>query len=562
MSTVVRAVLCVYLCAAIVVASGCRKQSRDADAEKRTLESLGYLGAAPVSQHEMAREGVMLLEPERVAPGITVVCHFNSDSCDFVDMAGQVRHTLDLSPDKQDPRAVTVLEPYDQTDFIMMAGVHLHRIEWSGKIKWILRDDEVAFHHDVAVLEDGNVAVLYASERWIEHRGTKIPIFDNGIAIVHPDGSFEKRLSFYDTLAGDVSAERLDEIRAGMADKTLSKPKSGAWSTEAARFAGSGNATDVFHSNGLTIAPADTRLWKKGDFVVSFGTLGGHGGVYVLDRETAQVRWGYREVDWPHSPEALADGRILLFDNGHKRGYSRVIEIDPASKKVAREYKSHSPLFFSPTKGGAQLLPNGNYLVTESDSGHLFEVTREGEIVWDYWNLLQKDKQQERVPYRGVIYRAWRALPGDSTRVAALAQLANQYAGDGKAALQPIRVETPRVAMGKAWPEAAHGEAFLSFTFTEANGTIEYSGSATSLPAGDYQVAISREVECRGVPKQQRETLADFGGFRSNGQPMTLQGRVKGSAPQGGMAALLDHTVLIKDKESEVVACGVLFGTH
>jgi hypothetical protein len=554
--------MCVHLGAAILVAAGCRKQSRDEDADKKALESLGYLSAAPVSEHEMAREGVMVLEPDRVAPGITVVCHFNSDSCDFVDMSGQVRHTLDLSPGKDDPRAVTVLEPYDQTDFIMMAGVQLNRIDWSGSIKWTLRDDEVAFHHDVAVLEDGNVAVLYASERWIEHRGTKIPIFDNGIAIVHADGSFEKKLSFYDTLAGDVSAELLDQVRAGLADKTLAKPKSGAWSTEAARYASSGNATDVFHANGLTISPADTSLWKKGDFVVSFGKLGEHGGVYVLDRQTAQVRWSYREVDWPHSPETLPDGRILLFDNGHKRGYSRVIEIDPASKKVAREYQSRSPLFFSPTKGGAQLLPNGNYLVTESDSGHVFEVTREGEIVWDYWNLLQKDKQQERVPYRGVIYRAWRALPGDSTRVTALGRLSNEYSGDAKAALQRIRVETPRVAVGRSWPEAPLGEAFLNLTFTESNGTVEYRGTATALPAGDYRVVVSNEVECRGVPKQQRQTLADFGGFRANGQSTTLQGSVQGSAPESGLAALLEHTVLILGSDSAVVACGFLFGTR
>src|SRR6059036_3002382 len=31
-----------------------------------------------------------------------------------------------------------------------------------------------------------------------------------------------------------------------------------------------------------------------------------------------------------------------------------------------------------------QRLPNGNTLITESSFGRLFEVTREGEIVWEY----------------------------------------------------------------------------------------------------------------------------------------------------------------------------------
>jgi hypothetical protein len=36
--------------------------------------------------------------------------------------------------------------------------------------------------------------------------------------------------------------------------------------------------------------------------------------------------------------------------------------------------------------GSAQRLPNGNTLITESAFGRVFEVTKEGEIVWDYVN--------------------------------------------------------------------------------------------------------------------------------------------------------------------------------
>jgi hypothetical protein len=32
----------------------------------------------------------------------------------------------------------------------------------------------------------------------------------------------------------------------------------------------------------------------------------------------------------------------------------------------------------------AEVLPNGNTLITESDNGRAFEVTREGEIVWEF----------------------------------------------------------------------------------------------------------------------------------------------------------------------------------
>jgi hypothetical protein len=36
--------------------------------------------------------------------------------------------------------------------------------------------------------------------------------------------------------------------------------------------------------------------------------------------------------------------------------------------------------------GSAQRLPNGNTLITEASFGRFFEVTKEGEIVWDYVN--------------------------------------------------------------------------------------------------------------------------------------------------------------------------------
>jgi hypothetical protein len=57
--------------------------------------------------------------------------------------------------------------------------------------------------------------------------------------------------------------------------------------------------------------------------------------------------------------------------------------------------------FFSPAISGAQRLTNGNTLICEGGPGHdtfggvgrLFEVTREGEIVWEF-----------RTPYRGIVH--------------------------------------------------------------------------------------------------------------------------------------------------------------
>jgi hypothetical protein len=43
-----------------------------------------------------------------------------------------------------------------------------------------------------------------------------------------------------------------------------------------------------------------------------------------------------------------------------------------------------NPRFFSTNISGAQRLPNGNTLITAGAGGRMFEVTREGAIVWEY----------------------------------------------------------------------------------------------------------------------------------------------------------------------------------
>ena len=120
--------------------------------------------------------------------------------------------------------------------------------------------------------------------------------------------------------------------------------------------------------------------------------------------------WGPGELDGPHMPTLLDDGRLLVFDNGTDRDHSRIIELDPVSLEVTWEYRADPPSsFHSKWRGSSQRLPNGNTLICESDRGRVFEVTPEGETVWEFWN---PDLRGER---RRGIYRFMRV---DATRVA------------------------------------------------------------------------------------------------------------------------------------------------
>src|SRR5439155_1121438 len=103
----------------------------------------------------------------------------------------------------------------------------------------------------------------------------------------------------------------------------------------------------------------------------------------VPDEIARRVKGGVEEDRFPsgqHAPTPLGNGHSLIFDNGVHRlddsmPFSRVIEVDPATNKIAWKYQDRPAWnFFSPRMGNAQRLPNGNTLVCESSFGRFFEV--------------------------------------------------------------------------------------------------------------------------------------------------------------------------------------------
>ena len=117
-------------------------------------------------------------------------------------------------------------------------------------------------------------------------------------------------------------------------------------------------------------------------------------------------------------------GNLLVFDNGGSSGYgfanpiapngvgafaratSRVLEINPLTLELVWSYTN--PRFFSTNISGAQRLPNGNTLITAGAGGRMFEVTKEGAIVWEYMYPLFGGANASNAVYRAYrIPYAW-----------------------------------------------------------------------------------------------------------------------------------------------------------
>ncbi len=128
--------------------------------------------------------------------------------------------------------------------------------------------------------------------------------------------------------------------------------------------------------------------------------------VFVVDRESGDVvwAWGPGELLGPHMPTMLPNGNLLIYDNGQNasrdvRGYTRILELNPLSGEVCWSYQC--PMnFYSPSRGSAERLPNGNCLIAHSDSGRLFEITQDGDIVWEFFNDTFDEKGRRDPLYR------------------------------------------------------------------------------------------------------------------------------------------------------------------
>ncbi len=160
-----------------------------------------------------------------------------------------------------------------------------------------------------------------------------------------------------------------------------------------------GGNYDYYHLNSLSIIPKNSMearhaAFRPGNWLVAFR----HGSmILILDQDTKKVLWRavYKQVndrlEGPHTPYMLPDGKILLFDNGRYRKWSRVLVIDPVTLKVVWEYRDKN--FYTLSQGSVQSLPNGNLLVTEAEEGYVFEITPDKKIVWEFYH---PEKQNEK----------------------------------------------------------------------------------------------------------------------------------------------------------------------
>jgi len=342
-----------------------------------------------VEQNTLKRRGVGLraLDRERASPGFTLFApHFVQNRTVYlIDLEGNVTHTWEMPYPPGMSGYLTergtlffngrTSEENFLSRFPFKAGVVLEA-DWNGKVLWEVRHPD--HHHYGVLLRNGNV-LLHCMGQVSDEIARRVSggmvegNMQSGAYASRRDADTGKMFSDYlaeVTRAGQTvwkwrTWDHLDPVTDGIAE--IQAPRT-LWA----------------HGNSVQELP-------DGDILASFRPTST---VARISRKTGKILWklGPPMLAGQHAPTLLGNGNILIFDNGVHRlddamPYSRVIEINPTTNQIVWRYQDKPAWnFFSPRMGMAQRLPNGNTLITESSFGRFFEVTSQGEIVWEYVN--------------------------------------------------------------------------------------------------------------------------------------------------------------------------------
>ena len=296
-------------------------------------------------------------------------------------------------------------------------NVEIGEVDWDSNVVWRWRGsgtEGADQSHDWARLSNGNTLVVVTEVRVIPELGSKA-ITDEAIVEIGSNGEEVWRWR-----AGDHITE------FGITEEGLNQ-----WRSLIAHTGG-------LPSGFITInnmAPIGPNKWFDGgdsrfhpDNIVIDSREASF--IAIIDKRSGKVVWRIgpdypttkspelrprfdtfvpRPIDQTSGqhdahiiPKGLpGEGNLLVFDNNAPSGFppmrlplfygSRILEIDPIKKEIVWQYTGvesglASWTFSSSFISSARRLPNGNTLIDEGMNGRMFQVTKEGEIVWEFIN--------------------------------------------------------------------------------------------------------------------------------------------------------------------------------
>ncbi len=314
----------------------------------------------------------------------------------LIDMDGEPVHTWYTETAVQShchllPNGNLIYPTRDRSD---LSAAGIRELDPDSNVVWSYH---CRIDHDMQVLDNGNLLLHTITDNMAPEIGPELKRQPYGIEITR-----EKEL-VWEWFGEDHYADLAEQLPADQWEYVENRIQEGF-------------SFDWAHNNTFQVIPENETYeqekaaggpvrFEPGNIIFSYRSVDVIG---VIDYPSGDIvwAWGPGEIDGQHLPYMLPNGNILMYDNGTERGWSRVIELNPLTEEIEWEYTSDPKEdFFSPFVSGAQRLPNGNTLICEGFETHLFEVTPDGEVVWDFVSPFSEEGSM------GSIYRCKRYSP-------------------------------------------------------------------------------------------------------------------------------------------------------
>ena len=348
--------------------------------------------------------GTKIYDPEQIMPGATLLTtHWPetdwTPGIRLIDVNGNTINHWEVRPKEIWPespyedKAKNTMNFNDNVihgTYLFPNGDILFNIEYLGLIRMdscgeVLWKLPYRTHHSVDRDDAGNFWV--SGMKWIEagderaalFPGLTVPFTDSTIVEVTPEGEILREISLLESLYKGGYSHLL-------------------WHY--------GFLTgDLLHLNDVEVLSEGLAeqfpLFEAGDIVVSVRNLSF---IAVVSRE-GEIKWLSSGVFTnQHDPDFEEDGWITVFDNrtdipspDSDIGSSIIRAINPASGEIRDIYPVDGDgQFYTDIAGKHQKLANGNRLITEAVAGRVFELSPEGETVWEW---ISEPFEEDSVPH-------------------------------------------------------------------------------------------------------------------------------------------------------------------
>lgn len=338
---------------------GKRTEMVPAISRLNVLKSLPYLPTLRDARSQL--RGVLVFDKEKAQPGVNFYNSYKRSAAYLIDMEGDVLHRWAYEyPGDASWHHAELLN--DGTILVVVRNHGVIKLDPSSELLWTY---ESTAHHDLWVADDGDIYLL--TRALVEdpeiHPANRI--LDDRITILDPHGRMRDEFSI------------LEVLRASGFDFLLASVAEEEFPSDAELDLVHTNHVEVFDGSLVHLSP----LFERGNMLISMKLLNA---VAIIDGSTRRIiwLWGPNNLALQHHPTLLENGNILIFDNGTTR--SQIVELDPLTLEVVWRY--HVGKFLSRWGGSVQRLANGNTLVTDTETGYVTEVDRDGEIIWRFAN--------------------------------------------------------------------------------------------------------------------------------------------------------------------------------